>query len=122
MPVDPKSLLPLPAHVFQILLSLKDRPLHGYALIQDIAERTDGEMLLGTSTLYAALKRLLASAVLEETNPPPRSESDDERRRYYRATTFGRAVLREEARRIERLHEMVTRARLAGASSRARGR
>ena len=50
---------PLTTPVFQILLSLVDRELHGYAIIQDIAERTDGELRLTASTLYAAVKRLL---------------------------------------------------------------
>jgi len=119
---DPRSLLPLPAHVFQILLSLVDRELHGYALIQDIALRTDDEMVLGTSTLYAAIKRMVATGLLAETDRPADADSDDERRRYYRATPFGQAVAREEARRIRRLNEMIADARLLDAPSRSRGR
>ena len=56
----------LSAQVFQILLSLLDEDLHGYALIQDIRRRTDGEISLTASTLYAAVKRLLASEWIEE--------------------------------------------------------
>jgi len=122
MTSDPRSLLPLPAHVFQILLSLLDHDLHGYALIQDIARRTGGEMALGTSTLYAAIKRMVKAGLLAETGRPADADSDDERRRYYRATAFGQAVAREEARRIRRLNDMIADARVLEAPSRARGR
>ena len=122
MTSDPRSLLPLPAHVFQILLSLLDHDLHGYALIQDIARRTGGEMALGTSTLYAAIKRMVKAGLLAETDRPADADSDDERRRYYRATAFGQAVAREEARRIRRLHDMIADARALDAPSRPRTR
>jgi DNA-binding PadR family transcriptional regulator len=104
---NPKSHLPLQPHVFQILLSLIQRGMHGYSLIKDIGARTEGEMVLGTSTLYAAIKRMVKSGLLEETQRPADSDSDDGRRRYYRATPFGRQVAREEALRIRRLDEML---------------
>ena len=104
---------PLSAQVFQILLSLLDQDLHGYALIQDIRQRTGGEISLTASTLYAATKRLLARDLIEEvelTTPPPH----DDRRRYYRITSRGRAAAREEARRLERLTAMAREKRLLG--------
>lgn len=119
---DPRSLLPLPPHVFQILLSLVDRDRHGYALIQDIARRTNGEMTIGTSTLYAAVKRMAKAGLIEETERPADADSDDERRRYYRATPLGHAAAREEARRIRRLSEMIADIPLLDAPSRSRGR
>lgn len=93
---------PLTTPVFQILLSLIDDELHGYALIQDIRERTGGEVALTASTLYAALKRLLDAGLIEELDQRPHA-GDDQRRRYYRITTLGRAAARDEARRLERL-------------------
>ena len=102
----------LSAQVFQILLSLLDEDLHGYALIQDIRRRTDGEISLTASTLYAAVKRLLASEWIEEVEhrtPPP---GHDERRRYYRITARGRVAAREEALRLERLTAMARQKRL----------
>jgi DNA-binding PadR family transcriptional regulator len=100
--------------VFQILLSLLDEDLHGYALIQDIRRRTDGEISLTASTLYAAVKRLLASEWIEEVEhrtPPP---GHDERRRYYRITARGRVAARDEALRLERLTAMARQKRLLG--------
>lgn len=94
---------PLSTPVFQILLSLVDEALHGYALIQDIRARTGGEVRLTASTLYAAVKRLLDSGWIEELDAPPAGEKPDPRRRYYRITPLGREVARAEARRLERM-------------------
>lgn len=104
---NPKDHVPLQAHVFHILLSLIERERHGYSIIQDIARRTDGEMMLGTSTLYAAIKRMVGAGLLAEVPKPPDAESDDERRRYYRATELGCVVAREEAQRIRKLGQLV---------------
>jgi DNA-binding PadR family transcriptional regulator len=94
---------PLTTPVFQILLSLVDETLHGYALIQDIRARTDGEVRLTASTLYAAVKRLLDAGLIEELEQPPAGERNDPRRRYYSITALGRNAARDEARRLERL-------------------
>jgi len=122
VPLDPHSFLPLPAHDFHILLSLFESPRHGYAIIQDIEARTGGETRLGTSTLYAALKRLGRDDLIEEVARPATEPSGDERRRYFRATALGRAVARAEARRIERLHALATDARLVGEPAPSRSR
>ena len=104
----------LSAQVFQILLSLIDSDMHGYALIQDIRERTRGEISLTASTLYAATKRLLAAGWIDEVDyesPPP---DHDDRRRYYRISAAGRAAARAEAMRLERLTSMARDKRLLG--------
>jgi DNA-binding PadR family transcriptional regulator len=106
----PVSLLPLSPQVYQILLSLADRDLHGYAIIADVRDRTEGEVQLTASTLYAALARLLAQRLVEEIDERP--PLDDARRRYYRVTAFGRAVLRAEAERLERCTAMAREKRL----------
>ena len=118
----PVDLLPLPSHVFQILLSLLGRERHGYALLKDIERRTAGETTLGTSTLYAALKRMLAQGVIVEVGAPADADSEDSRRRYYRATAFGRKVAEAEALRVRRLSEMIAGVpQLATATPRRRG-
>lgn len=93
--------LPLSVQVFHILLAVSDRDLHGYAIIQDIRDRTAGEVDLTASTLYAAIKRLLEAGLLVELEARPGPE-EDARRRYYRLTPFGREVARLEAARLER--------------------
>jgi DNA-binding PadR family transcriptional regulator len=98
--------------VFHILLSLADDDLHGYAIIQDVATRTGGEVRLTASTLYAAVKRLLESGWIEERSTRPAGAADDPRRRYYRLTKLGRDVARAEARRLEQLAAMARAKRL----------
>ncbi len=122
MPPKPKEHLPLQPHVFQVLISLIESSRHGYSIIKDIGRRTGGEMALGTSTLYAAIKRMVKEGLLEETDRPADNESSDVRRRYYRTTDFGRAVAREEALRIRRLDKMLaTTGLLAEATSEETG-
>lgn len=104
---NPKSYLPLQPHVFQILVSLLENALHGYSIIKDISQRTEGELVLGTSTLYAAIKRMVHWGLLREVSKPDGVESEDVRRRYYGATELGRQVAREEALRIRRIDQMV---------------
>ncbi|MGE0362307.1 MAG: PadR family transcriptional regulator [Vicinamibacterales bacterium] len=107
----PEDHLPLTVPVFQILLSLCDQDLHGYAIIQDVDRRTDGEVRLTASTLYAAVKRLLDAGLVDEIEWRGRS-GDDPRRRYYRLRPAGLAVARAEAARLERALEMARRKRL----------
>jgi DNA-binding PadR family transcriptional regulator len=108
----PQQHLPLTVPVFQILLSLSDRDLHGYAIIQDIRARTAGEVELTASTLYAAIKRLLDTRLIDEMDTRPGPDDDDARRRYYRITTLGLDVARLEAARLERAVKMARQKKL----------
>jgi DNA-binding PadR family transcriptional regulator len=100
---EAEDFLPLPRDTFDVLVSLADRDRHGYAIMQDIADRTGGRVRLSPSTLYRVVSRLLESGLIEEVVERPDPAHDDERRRYYRLTPNGRAVARAEARRLERL-------------------
>jgi len=99
----PESFLPLPRDTFHILVSLADRERHGYSVMQDVAERTDGALRLSPSSLYASIKRLLGQGLIEELDERPDPKHDDERRRYYRLSRLGRQVAMAEARRLARL-------------------
>ena len=103
---EARAFLPLTAPVYQILLSVSDEALHGYAIIQDIAARTGGEVSLTASTLYAAVKRLVDNGLIEEIAARPQAASDDARRRYYRITALGRDVATLEAERLDRFVAM----------------
>jgi DNA-binding PadR family transcriptional regulator len=76
---------------------------HGYAIIQEVATRTDGALKLSPGTLYRSIQRMLEQGLIEETAERPAPELDDERRRYYRITAFGRTVAKAEARRLAQL-------------------
>ena len=64
---DPQKLLPLPAATFHILMSVADEDRHGYAIIQDVAARTRGELKLSAGTLYRSIQRMLEQGLLMET-------------------------------------------------------
>ena len=96
----PESELPLTAATFQILLSLVGGERHGYAIMREVADRSDGTVRLGPGTLYGSLKRLLEAGLVEEGPDRADPQIDDERRRYYRITKFGVSVARAEARRM----------------------
>jgi DNA-binding PadR family transcriptional regulator len=106
VPPDARSLLPLSSQVFHVLLSLHDGPQHGYAIIQDIRERTRNEMRLTASTLYDALARLVDQKLIEEVEPAIRAADHDSRRRYYALTPLGREVAHLETHRLKRLVAM----------------
>lgn len=106
--------LPLPAATFHILLALADGERHGYAIMQEAAERTEGVVRLGAGTLYGALKRLLEGGLVAEGGERADPAMGDERRRYYRLTPLGLAVARAEARRLEAVVQAARRKRLIG--------
>lgn len=105
------ALLPLPPATFHILMAVTDEDRHGYAIIQDIAARTDGALQMSAGTLYRSIQRMQEQGLIVEARERPAPEDDDERRRYYRITPFGLAVARAEARRLT---QMVKLARARG--------
>jgi len=104
---SPETLLPLSVPVFQILLSLAEADRHGYGIIGDVRSRSQDEVILSTSTLYGAIKRMMRDGLVDRSDMRPDPELDDERRRYYRISEFGRQVAASEAQRINRLAEIV---------------
>ena len=86
-----------------ILVALADRDRHGYSIMQEIAERTGGQVRLSPSTLYSAIKRLLAEGLITELAERPDPSHDDERRRYYRLTEAGRRAAVAEAQQLDKL-------------------
>jgi len=111
-----ESFLPLPPATLHILMAVAEEPRHGYAIIQQVAARTDGALVLSAGTLYRSIQRMLEQGLLLETDERPAPELDDERRRYYEITPRGEAVARAEARRLAQL------VKLARASGFATGR
>ncbi|HEV2445604.1 MAG TPA: helix-turn-helix transcriptional regulator [Candidatus Sulfopaludibacter sp.] len=99
----PEAFLPLKPHWFHVLLSLADREQHGYGIMQEVLERTDGKIRLWPATLYGTLKRLMDEDLIEESGDRPAAELDDARRRYYRLSRLGRRVLAAESERLEDL-------------------
>ena len=93
----------LPVAVLHILVTLADGDSHGYAIMQDVAARTDGALRLGPGTLYGSIKRLLEDGLIQEVDERPDPGNDDVRRRYYRITRLGRRIAAEEMARLDAL-------------------
>ena len=100
---DVDKLLPLQSSTFYILMALGDGERHGYAIIQDISERTDGNVKLSAGTLYRSIQRMLEQGLIVESHRRPAPADDDERRRYYALSPFGSAVARAELKRLSGL-------------------
>ena len=95
-----RKLDPLPSAAFQILLSLADDDLHGYAIMRQVEEQTGGQIRLGPGTLYSSIQALLGGKFIEEVYGPEESGSHLERRRFYRLTSAGRRLARAEAEKM----------------------
>jgi DNA-binding PadR family transcriptional regulator len=103
-------LLPLKPKVLHILLALADGPRHGYAIMQDVAARTDGRIRVWPAAMYGTLRELEDLDWIVESAHRP--SDDDERRRYFALTPLGTRVLSAEVRRLEAIvgHARASRA------------
>ena len=99
MAKQPESFLPLSQATYYILLSLREIR-HGYGIMQDVEEVSNGEVTLGPGTLYGALSKLEKQKVIEKA-----LVQDDDRRKYYQLTDLGREVMRLEFKRLKSLVE-----------------
>ena len=112
---DVERQLPLPPAVFHILIALGEGEKHGYAVMQEVADRTGGKVRMSPGTLYGSIRKMLDDGLIEElfhrSAESRKGGSEDARRRYYRVTKFGRAIAAAEA---ERLTALLHHARLNG--------
>ena len=92
-----RKLDPLPSAAFHILLALAAGEMHGYAIMRQVEEQTDGRMRMGPGTPYGSIQTLLEEKLIEEVG---RNGEGEDRRRYYRLTAAGRGVARREAERM----------------------
>jgi DNA-binding PadR family transcriptional regulator len=113
----PGEFLPLKSDTFHVLLALLHGERHGYAIMRDVAERSDGGVELQAGALYRLLARLLEDGLVVESQRRPAADADDERRRYYRVTPLGRRVIAADAERMAALAEAARRALAGGGAS-----
>ena len=114
MPSSPARRGALRSVELHILLSVVDRARHGYAILQEAGDRTQGHPGFEIPTLYRALRRLRDEGLIEAVPAP--EDSDEERRDYWAATDLGRAALRADLSRMETA-VAVGRARLGEAGA-----
>lgn len=93
-----EKFLPLAPAPLHIMMALVGQNLHGYGIMREIKESSEGRYQVGPGTLYDNLQRLLDQGLVQEAVGP---SSQDPRRRYYRLTALGQAVIVAEIDRLE---------------------
>lgn len=94
-----KVYVPMTETGFYILLCLQ-QPMHGYGIVQQVEQLTDGEIRLSPGTMYGTLSKMEKDQLI-------RFVREEEKRKIYCITELGREVLQLEMRRIERLFRNV---------------
>jgi DNA-binding PadR family transcriptional regulator len=94
------------------MLVLTDDDRHGYDIMREITNATDGKIQMGPGTLYGTIKRMQQMGLIVETDERPDPALDDSRRRYYRLTDLGQQVLAAEVERLTRLVQIAQRKNL----------
>jgi DNA-binding PadR family transcriptional regulator len=101
------ELLPLKPIDFHILLVLMDGDLHGYGIVKEIEDRSEGRIRLEPGNLYRYVRRLVDEGLVvpaaRRDVPSDGGAAGGARRRDYRVTPLGREVLRAEAMRMRSL-------------------
>lgn len=97
------DLLPLPPHMFLVLLVLRGRALHGYGIKKDVLHRSGGTIDLDAGGLYRLIGRLETRGLVRVADPPTDEPEGDRRRVFYTLTSLGENVLAAEAKRLEAL-------------------
>ena len=106
-----ESVLPLKPADFHILMVLTEGALHGYGIMQRVAEQSNGLVQLEVGSLYRLIARMTEEGLIVESKT---SRGGSERRRNYRITRFGDQVAKLEAQRLEdvvraaRAHDLLT--------------
>ena len=96
-----RDFLPLRPPVLEILLTLAEGPLHGYAIIQALRDPDGANIRVETGPLYRHLRRLLENGLVSQSDEPPAGTEDDDRRKaYYAPTPLGETVVRAEGLRL----------------------
>jgi DNA-binding PadR family transcriptional regulator len=89
---------PLSPAGIQILLAVADRDLHGYGIIQAVAAQSQGQVKIGSGTLYDNLKRFMDQGLVCDLH-----SDAEEGKRLYRLTAAGSAALAAEIERLDRV-------------------
>ena len=95
----------------EVMMTLAEGPLHGYAIKQRIEERVGDNFILGSGSLYQALQRLERRGMVAES--AARDDADARRGRVYRLEPVGRTALANELGRMKRLLSDARRQQIA---------
>ena len=91
---------PMSESYYYILLCLAKGANHGYGIMQMTKELSDGDVVIGSGTMYGATGNMMKKGWIRETMS---EEPGQERRRLYQLTDEGREALRGEIARLRRM-------------------
>ena len=91
-----KVYVPMTETGFYILLCLREEA-HGYSIVQQVEEMTQGEIRISPGTLYGSVSKMEKDKLIEFVR-------EEEKRKIYCITDLGKEVLELEMKRIERLY------------------
>jgi DNA-binding PadR family transcriptional regulator len=94
-----KASPPLTPAVLHILLALSTKERHGYAIMKQVAEDSQGKVKMGPGTLYGSLGRMIEAGLIRESDKRVDPKMDDQRRVYYKITGLGQKALAAELQR-----------------------
>jgi DNA-binding PadR family transcriptional regulator len=95
-----KQNVPLTPPIFYILMSLATKERHGYDIMKQVENDSQGKVRLGAGTLYGAIKRMLEEKLIIEIN------TAHARRKYYKLTEKGRSMFSNELQRYNEAVEL----------------
>ena len=93
---------PLTEATFFILLSLSPSPKHGYAIMKEVRELSNGRIKFSTGILYGAIRRLLEQGWIKRVADPEPNPTNRERKAYT-LTDKGRKIVNAEVERLRSL-------------------
>ena len=97
-----QTIAPLTEATFFILLSLSPAPKHGYAILKEVRDLSNGRIKFSTGTLYGAIRRLLEQGWIERVADPEPNPTNRERKAYT-LTDKGRKIVNVEVERLKSL-------------------
>ncbi len=109
---DIDAVLPLTEATFFILLSLSPGPKHGYAIMKEVNQMSNGRITFSTGTLYGALKRLLDLGWIVRSGEEGEGDAEAGRsRKDYALSPLGKKILNSEVNRMQSLVQLAISAR-----------
>ncbi len=86
---------PVTPTAFSILLALSLRKRHGYELIEQVNQDSNGRVKIGPGALYGTIKDLLQMKYIKEVKDQAQPQTA-RKRRYYQITEKGVGALEKE--------------------------
>lgn len=103
---------PLTPAVLYILLALSTEERHGYGIMKQVEQDSQGKVKMGPGTLYGSIGRMIEAELICESEKKIDPKMDDERRIYYKIAGLGKKALDAELERYSDVMKVAKQKRL----------